>query len=83
MGAVTPGCEQKHLGHMVAQCQALREAVPASQHQTVTYLGEELYMLSLDEHMQLPMSTFVTHQPPPPGRFHLFCGLNIKIMWVL
>ncbi|XP_027139064.1 uncharacterized protein LOC113746658 [Larimichthys crocea] len=67
--AVTPGCELKHLGDMVAQCQALKEAVPASQHQTVTYLGEELYMLSLDEHMQLPMSTFVTHQPPFPTQY--------------
>ena len=54
---------------MVAQCQALREAVPASQHQTVTYLGEELYMLSLDEHMQLQMSTFVTYQPPLPAQY--------------
>lgn len=67
--AVSPGKEPKHLGKMVARCQELREAVSASQNQTITHLGEELYMLTLTENIQLPDSTFVLFQPPPAAEY--------------
>ena len=73
-----------------SRCFSLCQSAPF-QTQTITQLGEELYMVSLSEHTHFPPSTFVVHKPPPPTqygrhlsfqRFHPFCGPDIKIMWV-
>ena len=44
--------------------QSLRKAATASQTQTVTSLGDNLYMLHLSEQTVLPQSMFVLQQPP-------------------
>ena len=51
--AVSSGCEPKHLGAMVARCQALRRAVSTLPAQTITHLGDELYMITLTEQVDL------------------------------
>ena len=67
--AVAPGYQPHQLGGMVARCQELRQAVPASHTQQITHLGEDMYLLRLDQHMQLPQSTFVLQQPPLPVQY--------------
>ncbi len=81
--AVSSGCEPKHLEAMVARCQALRQAVSSPPAQTITYLGDELYMITLTEHIDLAHSVFVFHQPPPPPSYGPPSGLAEvpSILW--
>uniref|UniRef100_A0A3B4U985 ribonuclease H n=1 Tax=Seriola dumerili TaxID=41447 RepID=A0A3B4U985_SERDU len=47
----------------------LHASIYSFQTQTITHLGEEMYMLFLSAHIQLPHSNFVMHQPPPPPQY--------------